>query len=68
MLAKRFFIYNNMPKSDYILSELDRSNYSEEEINLAIEIIENLKGKTTKEIERISRVVFHLAEQNCKLL
>lgn len=57
-----------MTKSDYILSELNRSNYSEEEINLAIEIIENLKGKTTKEIERISRVVFHLAEQNCKLL
>lgn len=52
----------------YVVSELDKSNYSEEEIKVAIEILKWLKGKTTKEIERISRIVFSLAQDNCKLL
>jgi len=61
-------VKNQCRKSNYIISEQDKANYSDEEINLAIEIIETLKGKTTKEIEIISRIVYSLAQHNCKLL
>jgi len=56
-----------MEKSEFQISDDIKKYETEETIKCSVSVLNNLKGKTTLEIDRICQTIKSIAKENAKL-